>query len=73
MLSVALRSQQRRAGRNHVGLIVTAKMNEVDPQAWLRTFSPVLLSNSVQKLDELLPWNWGAAAPGKLNKRRERN
>ena len=39
------------------GLIVTAKLNDVDPQAWLADVlaaSPAIPS----KLDELMPWNW---------------
>ncbi len=39
-------------------LIVTAKMNDVDPQAWLADVLARIAEHSVQKLDELLPWNW---------------
>jgi hypothetical protein len=39
-------------------LIVTAKMNNVDPQAWLTDVLARIAEHSVQKLDELLPWNW---------------
>jgi hypothetical protein len=38
-------------------LIVTAKMNDIDPRAWL---AHVLGNNAhypVNRLDELLPWN----------------
>ncbi|MCW2604181.1 MAG: hypothetical protein JWN61_2316, partial [Pseudonocardiales bacterium] len=41
-------------------LIVTAKMNDVDPQAWLADVLARIASHSVQKLDELLPWAWQA-------------
>ena len=38
-------------------LIVTAKMNDVDPQAWLANILARIAEHPVQKLDELLPWN----------------
>ena len=39
-------------------LIVTAKMNDVDPQAWLADILARIAEHPVHKLDELLPWNW---------------
>ena len=39
-------------------LIVTAKMNGVDPQAWLTDVLARIAEHPVQRLDELLPWNW---------------
>ena len=39
-------------------LIVTAKMNDVDPQAWLANVLARIAEHSAQRLDELLPWNW---------------
>jgi transposase len=39
-------------------LIVTAKMNDVDPQAWLADVLARIADHPAQKLDELLPWNW---------------
>jgi transposase len=39
-------------------LIVTAKMNDIDPQAWLADVLARIAEYPVQKLDELLPWNW---------------
>ena len=44
-----------------VTLIVTAKMNDVDPQAWLADVLAKIASHSAQKLDQLLPWNWHQA------------
>ena len=41
-------------------LIVTAKMNDVDPQAWLADVLARIAEHPVHKLDELLPWNWRA-------------
>ena len=42
-------------------LIVTAKMNDVDPQAWLADVLARIAEHPVQRLDELLPWNWRSA------------
>jgi len=39
-------------------LIVTAKMNDVDPQAWLAHVLASIAQHPVSRLDELLPWNW---------------
>jgi transposase len=39
-------------------LIVTAKMNNVDPQAWLADVLSRIAEHPAQKLEELLPWNW---------------
>jgi transposase len=39
-------------------LIVSAKMNDVDPQAWLADVLARIAEHPAQKLDELLPWNW---------------
>ncbi|HKR90640.1 MAG TPA: IS66 family transposase [Phenylobacterium sp.] len=39
-------------------LIVTAKLNDVDPQAWLADVLARLAAHPAQRLDELLPWNW---------------
>jgi len=39
-------------------LIVTAKMNGVDPQAWLADVLARIAGHPSHRLDELLPWNW---------------
>jgi transposase len=39
-------------------LIQTAKLNDVDPQAWLADVLRRINDQPVSKLDELLPWNW---------------
>jgi transposase len=39
-------------------LIVTAKMNDVDPQAWLADVLTRIATHPAHRLDELLPWNW---------------
>ena len=54
------RFRPRRAERAAAlySLIVTAKMNDVDPQAWLADVLARIAEHPVQRLDELLPWNW---------------
>ena len=39
-------------------LIVTAKLNDVDPQAWLADVLARIAEHPAQKLDALMPWNW---------------
>ena len=43
-------------------LIVTAKMNDVDPQAWLADVLARIATHPAQRLGELLPWNWRSAS-----------
>jgi transposase len=42
-------------------LIVTAKINDVDPQAWLTDVLSRIAAHPAHRLDELLPWNWRQA------------
>ena len=44
-------------------LIVSAKMNGIDPQAWLADVLARIAAHPAHRLDELLPWNWRQAAP----------
>lgn len=39
-------------------LIGTAKLNEVDPQAWLADVLSRIADAPQSRLAELLPWNW---------------
>ena len=39
-------------------LIGTAKLNNVDPQAWLADVLARIAEQPVSRLDDLLPWNW---------------
>ena len=43
-------------------LIVTAKMNNIDPQAWLAGVLSRIAGHPASRLDELLPWNWRDAS-----------
>jgi hypothetical protein len=43
-------------------LIVTAKMNGIDPQAWLTDILARIAAQPAHRLDELLPWNWTPAS-----------
>jgi hypothetical protein len=39
-------------------LIATAKLNNVDPQAWLADVLARLPDHPAKRIHELLPWNW---------------
>jgi transposase len=39
-------------------LIVTAKLNDVDPRAWLADVLGRIADHPASRLDELLPWHW---------------
>ena len=39
-------------------LIVSAKMNDIDPQAWLADILGRINDHPASRLAELLPWNW---------------
>ena len=40
---------------------ITAKLNDVDPQAWLADGLARIADLPQNRLHELLPWNWKAA------------
>ena len=42
-------------------LIATAKLNDVDPQAWLADVLARIAELPHTRVHELLPWNWKAA------------
>jgi len=42
-------------------LIETAKLNGVDPQAWLADVLARIADTPLSRLPELLPWNWRPA------------
>ena len=39
-------------------IIETAKLNGLDPQAYLADILDRINDHKINKLDELLPWNW---------------
>ena len=43
-------------------LIATAKLNDIDPQAWLADVLARINDHNIQRLGQLLPWNWKATA-----------
>jgi hypothetical protein len=42
-------------------LMVTAKLNDIDAQAWLADVLARIAAHPAARLDELLPWNWQPA------------
>ena len=42
-------------------LITTAKLNDVDPQAWLEDVLRRIADHPASRIHELLPWNWQPA------------
>jgi hypothetical protein len=43
-------------------LIVTAKLNDVDPRSWLADVLARISDHPASRIGELLPWNWRAPA-----------
>jgi len=41
-------------------LIETAKLNQIDPQAWLTNVLSRIADHKINRIDELLPWNFKA-------------
>jgi transposase len=39
-------------------LVTTARLNDVDPQAWLADVLARIADLPVRRLNELLPWEW---------------
>jgi transposase len=42
-------------------LIASAKLNDIDPQAWLADILARIAAHPAQRIDDLLPWNWRSA------------
>jgi transposase len=53
-----LRPLRRRRPARRRAQIATAKLNEVDPQAWLADVLARLSDHPAKRIHELLPWNW---------------
>ena len=43
--------------------IQTARLNDVDPQAWLADVLARIADHKITDLDALLPWNWRRVVP----------
>ncbi len=43
-------------------LIETAKLNGVDPQAWLTDVLSRIADHKINRIDELLPWRFAQAS-----------
>ncbi len=43
-------------------LIETARLNDIDPEAWLADVIDRIADHPINRLDELLPWNWNRTA-----------
>ena len=54
------RGGQRAAAMS--SLIIAAKMNDVDPRAWLADILARIATHPAHRLDELLPRNWKTKA-----------
>lgn len=39
-------------------MIMTAKLNDIDPQAWLADVLARIADTPITRLEQLLPWNW---------------
>jgi transposase len=50
-------------------LIVTARLNNPDPQAWLADVLARIADHLVKRLYELLPWNWTQPPPSNQHRR----
>jgi transposase len=50
-------------------LIETAKLNGIDPKAWLADVLARIADHPALRLDELLPWNWQAGRTQEVAKK----
>ena len=44
-------------------LVITARLNNIDPRAWLADVLDRIADHPASRLHELLPWNWGKSQP----------
>lgn len=44
-------------------LIMSAKLNDIDPQAWLTDVLANIADMPISRLEQLLPWNWTPKTP----------
>lgn len=45
-------------------MIQTARLDDVDPQAWLADVLARIAEHPYRQLDQLLPWNWAVPTQG---------
>ena len=45
-------------------LIETAKLNDINPQAWLTDILSRIADHKINRIDQLLPWHWAKAQLG---------
>jgi IS66 C-terminal element len=50
-------------GRGDDTLLESAKLNGIDPRAWLADVLARLPGHPANRVDELLPWNWQKPQP----------
>jgi hypothetical protein len=43
-------------------LISTCRLNGIDPEAYLRDIFARIADHPINRIDELLPWNWKPTA-----------
>ena len=43
-------------------LIETARLNDIDPEAWLADVIARIADHPINRIDDLLPWKWGSVA-----------
>ena len=48
-----------------MAIIETAKLNSIDPQAYLADILDRIHDHKINRLNELLPWNWAHATAEK--------
>jgi transposase len=46
-------------------LIMSAKLNDVDPRAWLADVLARIADHPASRLHELLPWHWPRPSEGR--------
>ena len=51
-------------------IVETAKMNGLDPEAYLADVLARIADHPANRIDELLPWNWRAGRPPSTPERR---
>ena len=61
-----MREERRKLSRHsdvagaidYMQALALAKLNNIDPQAWLTDLLARIAEHPFNRLDELLPWNW---------------